>query len=119
MSYERRQEAIVALEKMKAKTLLPLIAWSCELGQQDHLSVINFGKEMVPVPVSKKVLSLLFVKFLGVLMILNIRTYCWWKSCRHFTKSPMMDKWESGDFEMQKIYRSHPQLSWRLYFPRW
>ena len=55
MSYERRQRAIAALEEMKAKTSLPLIAWSCELGQQGHLSVTNLGKEMVPVPVSKKV----------------------------------------------------------------
>ena len=55
MSYERRQRAIAALEEMKAETPLPLIAWSCELGQQGHLSVINLGKEMVSVPVSKKV----------------------------------------------------------------
>ena len=70
MSYERRQRAIAALEEMKAETPLPLIAWSCELGQQGHLSVINLGKEMVSVPVSKKVNHFhLSMKFLGCLMI--------------------------------------------------
>ena len=55
MSYVHRQEAIAALEAMKAETPLPVFAWSSEL-QGIQLEAINIGNQTISVPVSKRVI---------------------------------------------------------------
>ena len=64
MSYVLRQEAISALEAMKAETPLPVFAWSSEL-QQIQIEAIKVGNQTISIPVSKQVI------YSEVLMLLS------------------------------------------------
>ena len=64
MSYVLRQEAISALEAMKAEIPLPVFAWSSEL-QQIQIEAIKVGNQTISIPVSKQVI------YSEVLMLLS------------------------------------------------